>query len=192
MIKELLRKYLLEHQLYEAEPTGHFGDRVNEVINNIVSIQIPPTAYLSNIPKEKQDAWIISQIQTQLRGKINAVKEKQYPEGNTGICVLVPLGLIKIQSINGSQSNIIITAKRTEGLMSGFNYYIAIYDNRMPSIVLADPKNPNNSSPGNQLLAHMNNNIKRGDKVNKAKSFVDKSFMSNIVIDMRGFRGFKA
>jgi len=188
MIKELLRKYLLEYAITEAEPTGHFGDRVNEVINNIVSIQIPPTAYLPNIPKEKQDAWIISQIQTQLRNKINAVKEKQYPEGNSGICVLVPLGLIKIQPMNGVASNIIVTAKRTEGLMSGFNYYIAIYDNRMPSIVLADPKNPNNSSPGNQLLAHMNNNIKRGDNVNKAKSFVDKSFMNNIVVNMRDFK----
>jgi len=38
------------------------------------------------------------------------------------------------------------------------------------------------------LIAHMNNNIKRGDSVNKAKSFVDKTFMSNIVIDMRGFK----
>lgn len=187
MIKELLRKHLLEFVINEADPTGHFDDRVNEVINSIVTVQIPPNAYLPNVSKEIQDTWIINQIQQKIKAKINQVIAKDYPT-DSGSCVLVPLGMIKVQPLNGGQSNILVTAKRKEGLMSGFNYYIAIYENRMPSIVLADPKLPSNSSPGNQLLAHMNNNVKSGYPVNKNKSFVDKDFMSNIVVDMRQFK----
>ena len=57
----------------------------------------------------------------------------------------------------------------------------------MPTIVLADPKNPNNSSVGNQLQAHIQNTIKNGWPVAKDKSYIDKAFMDNIIIQMSKF-----
>jgi len=52
---------------------------------------------------------------------------------------------------------------------------------------LADPKIPANKSPHLQLQAHMHNNIKNGWPVNKERSYVDKSFMDNIVVNMADF-----
>ncbi len=184
MIKALLRKHLLEHSLLEADPMGHFKERLNEVLYSIVNIQIPPAFYLPNIPKEKQDAWIISQIQTKIQAKVDAIIAKDYPIG--GSCVLVPLGMIKVQPIKGNPSNVLITAKRKEGLITGMSYYAAIYDNRLPTLVLADPKNPNNSSIGNQLQAHIKNTLDGGYRVNKDKCFIDKTFMDNLLIPMAG------
>lgn len=185
-IKDLLKKQLLEYTILEAVPMGHFDERIQEVLYNIQSIQIPANYYLPNIPKETQDAWIISQIQKRLQAKIDGIIAKDYPIG--GSCVLAPLGMIKVQPIKGNPSNILVTVKRKEGLLSGMAYYAAIYDNRLPTIVLADPKNPNNSSVGNQLNAHIKNTIEGGYRVDKNKSFLDKTFMDNIVISMADFK----
>ena len=94
--------------------------------------------------------------------------------------------MIKVQPIKGNPVNVLITARKKEGIMTGMSYYVTIYDNRLPTLVLADPKNPNNSSVGNQLQAHITNTIKGDYKVNKAKCFIDKDFMSNLVIPMGG------
>jgi len=187
MLKQLVRKYLLEYMIDEAVPMGHFKDRVKEVIGDIQSIQLPPNIYLPNVPQEVQDAWIISQIKAKMLAKINAVEAKDYPT-TRGSCVLVPLGIIKVQPIKGNPTNILITAKRKEGTMTGFSYYITIYENRMPTIVLADPKIRANSSIGAQLQAHIDNTVKNNWPVNKEKSFIDKSFIDNIIIPMSEFK----
>jgi hypothetical protein len=83
MIKDLLKKYLLEY-ITEADPMVHFNDRVNEVVNDIIGIQLPANVYLPNAPKETQDAWIISQLQAKLKDKINAVIATDYPIGKKG------------------------------------------------------------------------------------------------------------
>ncbi len=186
-IKDLVKKRLLEHSLIEADPTLHFNERMTDVVDNIVSIKLPPNAYLPNIPKESQDKWIISQIQQKINAKVQAIIDKDYPRGR-GICAVAPLGMIKLQPAVGNPINILVTVKRSEGLLSGYYYYVTIYDNRLPSIVLSDVNNPQTNSPGAQLQAHMNNNIKRGDAVDKNKSFIDKSFMDNIVINMSAFK----
>ena len=188
MLKQLVRKYLLEYIIDEAVPMGHFKDRVKEVIGDIKSIQLPLGIYLPNVPKETQDAWIISQIKSKLLSKITDVEAKDYPT-TRGSCILVPLGIVKLQPVKGNPVNILITAQRKEGLMTGFSYYITIYENRMPTIVLADPKNPNNSSVGNQLLAHLKNTADNGWPVVRDKSFIDKTFMDNIIIQMSEFKG---
>jgi hypothetical protein len=190
MIKDLLKKYLLEY-ITEADPMVHFNDRVNEVVNDIIGIQLPANVYLPNAPKETQDAWIISQLQAKLKDKINAVIATDYPigkKGKEGICVLVPLGMVKVQPVKGNPVTAVVTAQRKEDVKSGLSYYIGIYDNRMPSIVLADPKIPANRSPHLQLQAHIDNNLKSGWPVNKERSYVDKSFMDNIVINMSDFK----
>lgn len=186
MIKALVRKYLLEHAIIEAEPTAHFNDRMTDVVDNIVAIKLPPNAYLPNIPKELQDKWIISQIQQKINAKVQAIIDKDYPIGR-GICSVAPLGMLKLQPTIGNQINILVTVKRSEGLLSGYYYYVTIYDNRLPSIVLSDVNNSQTNTPGAQLQAHINNNIKRGDAVDKAKSFIDKSFMDSIIVDMRKY-----
>ena len=190
MIKDLLKKYLLEY-ITEADPMGHFNNRVNEVVNDIIGIQLPANVYLPNAPKETQDAWIISQLQAKLKDKINSVIATDYPigkKGKEGICVLVPLGMVKVQPVKGNPVTAVVTAQRKEDVKSGLSYYIGIYDNRMPSIVLADPKIPANRSPHLQLQAHIDNNLKSGWPVNKERSYVDKSFMDNIVINMSDFK----
>jgi hypothetical protein len=183
---KLFIKQLLREMLIEAVPMGHFHDRVKEVLYDIQSIQIPSNYYLPNVPKEAQDAWIVKQIQTQIQAKLNAIIAKDYPVG--GSCVLAPLGLIKIQPIKGNPANILVTAQRKEGLMNGYSYYVTIYDNRLPTLVLADPKIPANSSPGNQLQAHIKNTIDGGYRYVKEKSFIDKNFMDNIIIQMSQFK----
>lgn len=190
MIKQLLRKYLTEHinqMVDEAVPMIHFKDRVTEVISDIQSIQLPLQAYIPSIPKETQDAWIISQIKTKLNAKVQAVTDKDYPL-TRGSCVLVPLGIVKVQPLKGMPVTVLVTAKRKEGLLTGFSYYITIYENRMPTIVLADPKIPANSSIGNQFIAHLKNTETNGWPVNRDKSFTDKTFMDNIVINMADFK----
>lgn len=178
-------KQLLYEMLAESTPMGHFKTRMNEVLYNIQSIEIPDNVYIPNIPKEKQDEWIIKQIQTKLQSKVDAIIAKDYPIG--GSCVVVPLGLIKLQPLKGNPVNVLVIAKRDDGLKSGMSYYVTVYDNRLPSIVLADPKNPNNSSVGNQLQAHIKNSINGGYRYNRDKSFVDKSFMDNIIIQISQF-----
>jgi hypothetical protein len=187
MLKQLVRQRLLEYMIDEAVPMGHFKDRVKEVIGDIQSIQLPPAVYIPNVPKETQDAWIISQIKSKMLAKISQVEAKDYPT-TRGSCILVPLGIIKLQPLRGNPTNILITAQRKEGTMSGFSYYIALYENRMPTIVLADPKIPANSSIGNQLNAHLKNTEANGWPVNRDKSSIDKSFMDNIVINMAEFK----
>jgi len=190
MIKGLVKKYLLEY-ITEADPMGHFNDRVSEVVEDIIDITIPDNIYIQGVSKETQKSWIISQIQQELKEKINAVIATDFPIGkknSTGICVLVPLGMIKVQPVKGNPVTAIVTAKRKEDIRVGVSYYIGIYDNRMPSIVLADPKIAANKSPHLQLQAHMYNNINSGWQVNKEKSYVDKSFMSNIVVNMNEFK----
>lgn len=187
-------KQLLREMLDEARPTGHYNDRVNEVLYDIVSVQIPPNYYLPNIPEIEQNDWIIKQIQQQIQTKLDAIMAKDYPSyektqpKREGICVLIPLGIIKVKAINGMINNITITAKRKEGTMSGHSYYAVIYDNRIPSLVLANPKLPSNASPHTQLQAHMKNNATNGEPVNTKESFVDKSFMGNVIVDMRNYR----
>lgn len=186
LIQKLLKKTLLEYYLIEATPTTHFNDRFDEVIDSIVSIQIPHNIYIPNISKETQDEWIITQIKDKIKVKVNLILKKPYPIAG-GICVLAPLGMIKIQPLKGNPANILITSKRKEGITSGTSYYAPIYDDRLPTIVLADPRNPNNSSVGNQLVAHIKNNLEAGYKVNKDKSFVDRTFMDNIMISISDF-----
>lgn len=190
MIKELLKKYLLEY-ISEADPMGHFNDRVSEVVEDIVSISMPPNVYVAGASKEEQDAWVISQIQNKLKEKINTLIATDFPIGkgkNQGICVLVPLGMIKVQPLKGNPVTITVTAKRKEDFKSGISYYVGIYDNRMPSLVLADPNVAANKSPHLQLQAHMNNNLKNGWPVNKERSYVDKSLIDNIVVNMADFK----
>jgi hypothetical protein len=190
MIKELLKKYLLEY-ISEADPMGHFNDRVSEVVDDIISVTIPGNVYLPTAPKETQDAWIISQLQEKLKAKINEVIATDYPigkKGKEGICVLVPLGMVKVQPVKGNPVTAIVTAKRKEDIKSGVSYYIGIYDNRMPSLVLADPKIAANRSPHLQLQAHIDNNLRNGWPVNRERSYVDKTFMDNIVINMADFK----
>lgn len=190
MIKELLKKYLLEY-ISEADPMGHFNDRVSEVVDDIISVTMPANVYVAGASKEQQDAWVISQIQDKLKEKINSVIATDFPIGkgkNEGICVLVPLGMVKVQPLKGNPVTVIVTAKRKEDIRTGISYYIGIYDNRMPSLVLADPNIPANRSPHLQLQAHIANNIKSGWPVNKERSYVDKSFMDNIVVNMADFK----
>lgn len=189
MIKELLKKYLLEY-VNEADPMGHFNDRVGEVVEDIIAVTMPPNVYVAGATKEKQDAWVISQIQDKLKEKINTLIATDYPIGkgkNEGICVLVPLGMLKVQPLKGNPATISVTAKRKEDVKTGISYYVGIYDNRMPSLVLADPTIAANRSPHLQLQAHMNNNLRSGWPVNKERSYVDKSFMDNIVVNMADF-----
>lgn len=187
LIKELLRGYLLTHQLNESAPMAHFKERVDEVLYTIESIEIPSTCYLPNIPKEAQDAYVITQIQEQVQLKIDMVINKDYPSEG-GVCVLVPLGLIKVQPISGPAYNVMIKANRHGEIKVGHNYNVGVYDNRLPTLLLPDPKHPNNSSPGKQLQAHIDNTIKSGYPVNKGKSFIDKSFMNSIIIQMKNFK----
>ena len=170
---------------------GHFNDRVSEVVDDIISVTIPGNVYLPTAPKETQDAWIISQLQEKLKAKINEVIATDYPigkKGKEGICVLVPLGMVKVQPVKGNPVTAIVTAKRKEDIKSGVSYYIGIYDNRMPSLVLADPKIAANRSPHLQLQAHIDNNLRNGWPVNRERSYVDKTFMDNIVINMADFK----
>ena len=190
MIKELLKKYLLEY-ITEADPMGHFNDRYSEVIEDIIDVTIPDNVYVPSATKEAQKAWIISQIQEQLKEKIEKIKATDYPIGKktgTGICVLVPLGMIKVQPLKGNPVTAIVTARREKDIKSGISYYIGIYDNRMPTLVLADPSIASNKSPQLQLQAHMTNNMKSGYQVNKEKSYVDKAFMDNILVNMADFK----
>ena len=85
----------------------HFKDRMNEVVDDVISIDIPPSVYLPNIPKKTQDDWIIANVRAKLYAKIAQVKLKDYPT-NSGSCVLVPLGLIKIKPLVGNPVNIIL------------------------------------------------------------------------------------
>ena len=190
MNKELVKKYLLEY-INEADPMGHFYDRYSEVIEDIIDVTIPDNVYVLGAPKETQKVWIISKIEEQLKEKIEKIKNTDYPIGKkkgTGICVLVPLGMIKVQPLKGNPVTAIITAKREEDIRTGISYYIGIYDNRMPSVVLADPNVAANRSIHSQLQAHMTNNMNSGYQVNKEKSDVDKSFMDNIVVNMADFK----
>jgi len=180
MIKTLLRE-----GLNEAQPMIHFNERVDEVLYNIIGIQIPDNYYLPNVPKDSQDEWIISQIQQNIQAKVNAIIDKDYPIGDSA--VLAPLGMLKLQPVKGNPVNIMVTVERKDKRITGSSYYVAIYDDRLPTLVLADPKNPNNSSVGNQLNAHIRNTIEGGYKVNKDKSYIDKSFMGNIIIPMSKF-----
>lgn len=186
MLKQLVRKYLLEYMVDEAVPMGHFKDRMKEVIGDIISIQLPDNVYLPNIPKETQNAWIISKIKSKLYAKISQIEMKDYPT-KRGSTILVPLGIIKLQPVKGNPVNIMITAQRKEGTMTGFSYYVTVYENRMPTIVLADPKLAANSSVGNQFQAHVANTVKNGWPYDKNTSSIDKSFMDNIVINMAEF-----
>lgn len=170
----------------EAVPMGHFKDRMKEVIGDIISIQLPDNVYLPNIPKETQNAWIISKIKSKLYAKISQIEMKDYPT-KRGSTILVPLGIIKLQPVKGNPVNIMITAQRKEGTMTGFSYYVTVYENRMPTIVLADPKLAANSSVGNQFQAHVANTVKNGWPYDKNTSSIDKSFMDNIVINMAEF-----
>ena len=191
MIKELLKKYLLEYVTEMADPMGHFNDRVSQVVDDITNVTVPSNVYLPNVPKETQDAWIISQLQEKLKDKIAGVTATDYPigkKGKEGICVLVPLGMVKVQPIKGNPVTAIVTAQRKEDIKSGLSYYIGIYDNRMPSLVLADPKIAANRSPHLQLQAHIENNLRNGWPVNRERSYVDKTFMDNIVINMADFK----
>ena len=190
MIKDLLRKHLFEY-VDEATRTTHFNKREKEVVDDIVDVTIPPNMFLPNVNVDIQKKWIIGEIQKALKSKIELITTKDYPIGtgfNLGICSIAPLGMIKLQPLNGNAVNILITAQRAEGLISGYAYYVTIYDDRLPSIVLVDKNNPLTQTPMGQLQAHMMNNIKRGDNVNKKASFIDKTFMGNIIINMSNFK----
>jgi len=189
MTKDLLRKYLLEY-VDEATRTTHFNKREKEVVDTIVDVTIPNDMFLPNVDIELQKKWIINEIQKVLKGKIDQIIGKNYPIGkgaNLGICAVAPLGMIKLQPLKGNPVNILITAKRFEGLISGYSYYVTVYDDRLPSIVLVDKNNPLNQTPMGQLQAHINNNLNRGDNVNQKASFIDKSFMGNIIVNIRDF-----
>jgi len=179
LIKTLLNKYLVEHTLDEAVPMGHFNDRVIERVLNIKEITLGHGYYLPNLQKEIQDKWIIEQIKNKVSEKIKEVINKEYPINN-GVCVLVPLGPILVKPPKGQSVDILIAAL---GYI-GKDYYISIYDNRMPTIVLSDPNIGNNRSPEAQLNAHMYNNIKNNWPVNKEESFIDTSFNTPIIIKM--------
>lgn len=190
MIKNLLRKHISNYLINEAVAMSHFKERINEIVDDIQQISISPNMYLPNISKDKQDDWIIDQIKFNILNKITSIINKQYPIGqgaNSGICVVIPLGLIKVKNLVGQLSDILITAKRKEGPISGKSYYITIYDNRIPTIVLADPKNASNSSPQKQLQAHIKNSERHSLPVNIKQSFVDSSFINTIIIDLSKF-----
>ena len=186
MLKQLVRKHLLEYMVDEAVPMGHFKDRIKEVIGDIQLIQLPDNVYLPNIPRATQDAWIISKIKSKLYAKVSQIEMKDYPT-KRGSTILVPLGIIKLQPVKGNPVNIMITAQRKEGTMTGFSYYVTVYENRMPTIVLADPKLAANSSVGSQFQAHIANTVKNGWPYDKTSSFIDKSFIDNIVINIAEF-----
>ena len=183
MIKELLRKRLLEYALDEARPMGHFKDRVFERITNIREIKLGHGYYLPDIPKETQDAFIIKKIKETIKQKIDAVLNKDYPINN-GVCVLVPLGKILVKPIKGQSTEILIVAS---GYI-GSDYYMSIYDNRVPTVVLADPNIKNNESPEAQLKAHIRNTLENKWPANIPASFVDKSFDTPLVIRMSELR----
>lgn len=189
MIKELLRKYILEF-INEADPMGHFNKRVSEVVDNIINIKVPENVYINGVSKKEQDEWIISQLKIKIKEKINKIINTKYPIGkreNIGICVLVPLGMLKLQPLKGNPVSIMVTAEREKDTKTGMSYYIGIYDNRMPTFVLADPNIPSNKSPLTQLQAHIKNNAKEGWPINIERSYVDKSFANNVVVDMADF-----
>lgn len=183
MIKELLRKHLLEHAIEEAEAMNHFNQRVDEVLYSISNVKIPDSVYLPNIPKEDQDDYIMRTIQDEMQEKINQVLAKDYPVG--GSCVVAPLGHITIQPLKGVPVKPLIYAvKGKSSTVYGVSYYISIYDNRATSLVLANPNYPENRSSGGQLLAHIRNAVKNGYKHNRDKSFVDNEFNTPLVIPM--------
>lgn len=187
MLKALVRKHLLEYMVNEAVPMEHFKDRFKDVVKNVVALHMPDTAYLPNVPKEAQDSWIATQIRDRVTAKVKAIETKDYPT-DRGSCVLVPLGLLKVQPIHGSLVNVLVTAERKENNVTGMAYYVTIYQNRIPTIVLADHHLPANSSVGNQFHAHLVNTEKSGYTVDRNKSFIDKSFMDHIVIKMSEFK----
>lgn len=183
MIKQLLRKHLLERVINEAEAMNHFSQRVDEVLYSISMVKFPESIYLPNIPKENQNAYIIRTIQDRMQERIDKVLAKTYPIG--GSCVVAPLGHIIIQPVKGAPVRPLIYATKGEkSLIYGISYYISIYDNRATSLVLANPNYPENKSAGGQLLAHIRNTVNSGYKNNRDKSFVDDEFNKPLIIPM--------
>jgi hypothetical protein len=183
MIKELLRKHLLEHAIEEAEAMNHFNQRVDEVLYTISMVKVPETVYVPNVPKEDQDDYIMRTIQDEMQEKINSVLAKKYPVG--GSCIVAPLGQITIQPLKGAPVRPLIYAVKGEkSTVYGVSYYVSIYDNRATSLVLANPNYPENKSSGGQLLAHIRNAQQNGYKYNRDKSFVDTEFNTPLVIPM--------
>lgn len=179
MIKQLLRKHLLEYTLDEAKPMVHFKERVFERVGNIREIKLGQGYYLPDIPIDEQNTWIIKKIRKEVDAKIKSVLDKDYPI-NDGVCVLVPLGQILVKPVKGQSTEILIMA-------SGFvgkDYYMSIYDNRVPTVVLADPKIRANSSNETKLEAHIKNSLENNWPVNREESFIDTSFDSPIIIRM--------
>ncbi len=174
--------------LLEADPQGHFKDRVKDRLDGIDSIEIPSNVYLPDISKDVQDKWIINQInqiKKTLLTKIDAVLAKEYPNKGKlreGICVLVPLGFITIKPIIGGTVKIKINTKENK---TGNSYNISIYDNRATTFTLDDPNHSIGRTLQDQLKSHMYNNEKNGWRVNEKESYVDKSFMTSIVIDIK-------
>jgi hypothetical protein len=185
MIKQLLRKHLLEYKIDESQPMIHFKDRVFERITNIREIQLGHGYYLpfELASKEVQDAWIIKEIKESVNLKVNQVLQKDYPIDN-GVCVLVPLGKILVKPLKGQSVDILLTAS---GFV-GSDYYMSIYDNRVPTIVLADPKIRANANHESQLAAHIKNSIDNKWPVNYEASFIDISFDTPIIIRMSKLR----
>ena len=183
MIKDLLRKYIVEYAIDEAKPMGHFKDRVFERLEYIQGIEMGHGYYLPNIPIDEQNRWIIKQIRKAMNEKIKGVLAKDYPS-NDGVCVLVPLGKISVKPVKGQSTEILIKAS---GFI-GTDYYMSIYDNRVPTIVLADPKVPANASNETKLQAHIKNTIVNKWPVNKEESFIDTTFDTPLVIRMTELR----
>ena len=185
MVKELLRRYLHERMMIEAEAMNHFNDRVSEVLYKIYDIKIPEDFYLPNIDKETQNKYLIQTIQTETQKRIDEALAKDYPIG--GSAVVVPLGPIFIESEKGKKERPLIHAiKGEKNKVFGVSYYVAVYDNRATSLVLANPNYPENKSAGGQLSAHIRNTVKSGYRYNKEKSYADTFLNNPLIIPMSG------
>lgn len=190
MLKELLREHLLEY-IDEAKGTKHFDERINDVINNIFDIYVSDRVFLPEIPVGTQKTWVKEQIKQLLKEKVRRVVDFDFPDGRElgkpGICIIVPLGKIKVKPINHRPINANILATRSRDVRTGDSYFLSVYDNRITTIVLADPTIASNQSTQHQLDGHIGLNKKDNWPVNVEDSYVDNRFSDPIVVDMSKF-----
>lgn len=191
MLKELLREYLLEY-IDEAKGTKHFDERINDVINNIYDVYISERVYLPEIPVGTQKNWIKEQFKKLLKEKVRRVVDFDFPDGKDiekpGICIIVPLGKLKVKPVNHRPMNANILATRAKDVRTGDSYFLSVYDNRITTIVLADPTIASNQTPQHQLDSHIALNQRDGWPVNVGDSYIDNRFSDPIIVDMAQFQ----
>lgn len=196
MIKNLLRKYLFEHLLLEAEDKKHFNDRIKDKIDGITDFTV------NNLPitlDKNQKTYVINEVKKELKNKLNKVILKDfpmnppnYPKKPAGV---VRLGTIQV-SLKGKTYPIIVESNYVDGSSGklehrkGTSYTAYVYDNRLVTLILWG-----NESEQFLLNAHIKNSENNGwpcavrepntkPNPNINYSFIDSSENRGIVISL--------